>query len=78
MEKKKVKITIEQANKHREDVIDLVKNGAKPCPLCGKNELEISYRQLVCPWTQIRCVPCNLIIGAVAHETVLEKWNKRT
>ena len=74
-----MKTLIEQLNKYREDVIELMKNGAKPCPLCGKNELEISYRPFGCPsWTQIRCVPCNLIIGAVEHETVLEKWNKRT
>jgi len=60
------------------DIVNKLKNEAKPCPLCGESVLDIECRLFGCPsWTQIRCIKCNLVIGDVFHDKVLEKWNRR-
>jgi len=61
-----------------EEIKSYLAQKAKPCPLCGNGNLQITVKIDGCPpWTQIRCLPCNLFMGAMSHVEVLDRWNKR-
>lgn len=51
---------------------------AKPCPLCGKKELEVKVAICGCPAsTTIKCLPCNFMRWAMLEKEALGLWNTR-